>query len=552
MSAVPRPIVEIAEELGLEQDEIELYGQYKAKVKLEVLERLTAPRAKYVLVTGTTPTQFGEGKTTMTIGLGQAFKHLGLRSVVTVRQSSLGPVFGTKGAGAGGGAAQVLPFPDIALHFTGDGHAVTAAHNLCSAFLDNALYHGDVVLDPRTVTWPRVLDVNDRALRHIVTGLNESGGLTRSTRFDITAASEVMAILALARDYRDLRERIGRIVVGFTYDNQPVTAEQLRVAGPMTALLVDALKPNLVQTTEHTPAFVHTGPFGNIAHGNSSVIADLIATRLAEVVLTEAGFGTELGAEKFFHIKCRGSGLVPDAAVLVTSVRSIKAQGGLSGRRGRIDEQELAREDLGAVEAGLPNLAKHIENIKAFGVPVVVAVNRFPTDSERELDRVCCAALDLGAEGAAVASVYADGGPGGLEVARALLRAFEKPKAFRPLYDLDAPFERKVEVIARTLYGAGSVRFTAAARRQLAVLTRHGYDRLPVCMAKTPLSLSADPTVLGRPEGFEVQVRELRLLAGAGFVTVLLGDIQTMPALGRHPLGAEIDVDEHGVIHGLR
>lgn len=552
MSADLRPIVAIAEELGLQPDEIELYGQYKAKVRLEVLQRLAAPRAKYVLVTGTTPTQFGEGKTTVTIGLGQAFKHLGLKSVVTVRQSSLGPVFGTKGAGAGGGAAQVLPFPDIALHFTGDGHAVSAAHNLCAAFLDNALYHGDIVLNPRTITWPRVLDVNDRALRHIVTGLDPTGGLTRSTRFDITAASEVMAILALATGHRDLRERIGRIVVGFTYDGQPVTAEDLHVAGPMTALLVDALKPNLVQTTEHTPAFVHTGPFGNIAHGNSSVIADLIATRLADVVLTEAGFGTELGAEKFFHIKCRVSGLVPDAGVLVTSVRSMKLQGGSRSRRTRVDEAELAREDVAAVEAGLPNLAKHIENLQAFGVPVVVVVNRFPTDSERELDRLCCAAQDLGAEGAAVVTVYADGGRGGVEAARALLRAFEKPKAFRPLYELDAPFERKVEVIARTLYGAGSVRFSATAKRQLSVLTRHAYDRLPVCMAKTPLSLSADPTALGRPEGFEVEVRELRLLAGAGFVTALLGDIQTMPALGRRPLGAEIDVDEHGVIHGLR
>ena len=552
MSADLRPIVAIAEELGLQPDEIELYGQYKAKVRLEVLQRLAAPRAKYVLVTGTTPTQFGEGKTTVTIGLGQAFKHLGLKSVMTVRQSSLGPVFGTKGAGAGGGAAQVLPFPDIALHFTGDGHAVSAAHNLCAAFLDNALYHGDIVLNPRTITWPRVLDVNDRALRHIVTGLDPTGGLTRSTRFDITAASEVMAILALATGYRDLRERIGRIVVGFTYDGQPVTAEDLHAAGPMTALLVDALKPNLVQTTEHTPAFVHTGPFGNIAHGNSSVIADLIATRLADVVLTEAGFGTELGAEKFFHIKCRVSGLVPDAAVLVTSVRSMKLQGGSRSRRTRVDEAELAREDVAAVEAGLSNLAKHIENLQAFGVPVVVVVNRFPTDSERELDRLCCAAQDLGAEGAAVVTVYADGGRGGVEAARALLRAFEKPKAFRPLYALDAPFERKVEVIARTLYGAGSVRFSATAKRQLSVLTRHGYDRLPVCMAKTPLSLSADPTALGRPEGFEVEVRELRLLAGAGFVTALLGDIQTMPALGRRPLGAEIDVDEHGVIHGLR
>ncbi len=551
MSTDPRPIVEIAEELGLQPHEIELYGPYKAKVNLDVLQRLPARRSKYVLVTGTTPTPFGEGKTTVTVGLGQAFAHLGLRSLVTVRQSSLGPVFGTKGAGAGGGKAQLLPFPDIALHFTGDSHAVTAAHNLCAAFLDHALDHGDVVLNPRTITWPRVLDLNDRALRHIVTGLDEAGTLTRSTRFDITAASEVMAVLALATGYRDLRERLGRIVVGFTYDGQPVTAEDLRVAGSMTALLVEALKPNLVQTTEHTPAFVHTGPFGNIAHGNSSVIADLIATRLADVVLTEAGFGTELGAEKFFHIKCRVSGLVPDAAVLVTSVRGMKVQGGVGSRRTRAAEEELAREDVGAVEQGLPNLAKHIENLAAFGVPCVVVINRFPTDSERELERVRCAALEFGAQGAAVVSVYAEGGRGGLEAARALVQAFEKPCAFRSLYQTQAPLEQKVELIARTLYGAGSVRFSTAARRQLDLLARHGYDRLPVCMAKTPLSLSADPSLLGRPEGFEVTVRELRLMAGAGFVTALLGDIQTMPALGRRPLGAQIDVDERGVIQGL-
>lgn len=372
-----KPIMEIAADLGLRPEEIELYGPYKAKIRLDVLQRLPNPRAKYVLVTGTTPTAFGEGKTTVTIGLGQAFARLGLQAIVTVRQSSLGPVFGTKGAGAGGGAAQLLPFPDIALHFTGDGHAVTAAHNLCAAFIDNALYHGTTNLDPRTVNWPRVLDVNDRALRHIVVGLGEPQSIVRETRFDITAASEVMAILALASDYRDLRERLGRIVVGYTSDMRPVTAEDLRVAGPMAALLVDALKPNLVQTSEHTPALVHAGPFGNIAHGNSSVVADLIATRLADVVLTEAGFGTELGAEKFCHIKCRASGLVPDAAVLVTSVRSLKAQ----CERINHNSADLSREDLEALEVGLPNLAKHLENLQAFGLPTVVVVNRFPTDT---------------------------------------------------------------------------------------------------------------------------------------------------------------------------
>lgn len=543
-----KPIMEIAADLGLRPEEIELYGPYKAKIRLDVLQRLPNPRAKYVLVTGTTPTAFGEGKTTVTIGLGQAFARLGLQAIVTVRQSSLGPVFGTKGAGAGGGAAQLLPFPDIALHFTGDGHAVTAAHNLCAAFIDNALYHGTTDLDPRTVNWPRVLDVNDRALRHIVVGLGEPQSIVRETRFDITAASEVMAILALASDYRDLRERLGRIVVGYTSDMRPVTAEDLRVAGPMAALLVDALKPNLVQTSEHTPALVHAGPFGNIAHGNSSVVADLIAMRLADVVLTEAGFGTELGAEKFFHIKCRASGLVPDAAVLVTSVRSLKAQ----CERINHNAADLSREDLEALEAGLPNLAKHLENLQAFGLPTVVVVNRFPTDTPRELDRVCRAAVDWGAVDAAVATVYTDGGEGGLEAAKALQRALEQPSAFRQLYELDWPLEQKIETVARRLYGAGTVRFSPAAKRQLELFNRSGYHRLPVCLAKTPRSLSADPRLLGRPEGFEVEVRELRLMAGAGFVTALLGDIQTMPGLGRHPLGSEIDIDEHGNIRGVR
>lgn len=543
-----RPITEIAAELGLQEDEIELYGPYKAKIRLDVLKRLPNPRAKYVLVTGTTPTPYGEGKTTVTIGLGQAFVRLGLKSIVTVRQSSLGPVFGTKGAGAGGGASQILPFPDIALHFTGDGHAVTAAHNLCAAFIDNALYHGLTPLDPRTISWPRVLDVNDRALRRIVVGLGDSSSVVRETRFDITAASEVMAVLALAKDYRDLRERLGRIVVGFTPDQQPVTADDLRVAGPMAALLVEALRPNLVQTTEHTPAIVHAGPFGNIAHGNSSVVADLIATRLADVVLTEAGFGTDLGAEKFCHIKCRSSGLTPDAAVLVTTVRSLKAQSSAASR----SDFDISREDLGALEEGMANLSKHIENLQTFGIPAVVVVNRFPTDSPRELERVCQAAVDWGAVDAAVASVYADGGRGGEEAAKALQRALERPASFRPVYELDWPLDRKIEAVAKKLYGAGSVSFTPTARRQMDLFHKLGYGSLPVCLAKTPLSLSADPRLLGRPSGFEVVVRELRLMAGAGFVTALLGDIQTMPGLGRRPRGMEIDIDENGVIQGVR
>lgn len=541
-----RPVSEIASELGLLPEELELYGPYKAKVRLDALRRLGPPRARYVLVTGINPTPFGEGKTTVSIGLGQAFGRLGLRSIVTVRQSSMGPVFGTKGAGAGGGAAQLHPFPDLALHFTGDNHAVTVAHNLLAAILDNAIYQGQTALDPRTVTWPRVIDLNDRALRQLVIGLGETPRTVRLTRFDITPASEVMAILALARDYRDLRQRLGRIVVGYTWDGKPVTADELGAAGAMAALLVDALKPNLVQTSEGTAAFVHAGPFGNIATGTSSVVADLLATRLGDVVVTEAGFGSDLGAEKFFHLKCRSSGLAPHAAVLVASVRALKVQGGKSVR-----EIEQGGEDLAALEAGLPNLVKHIENLRTFGVPAVVAINRFPTDSARELELIGKAAVDAGAADAAVVDVYARGGEGGIDLAHAVLRAAMAESSYQPVYELEWPLEDKVRAVARTIYGAAEIRFSATARRQLEEFARHGYDRLPICMAKTPLSLSADPALLGRPEGFSVEVRELRLFAGAGYVVVLLNDIQTMPGLGRKPRAVQIDIDEDGNIIGV-
>jgi formate--tetrahydrofolate ligase len=541
-----RPISEIANELGLLPEEVEHYGPYKAKITLDVLARLDTPRARYILVTGINPTPFGEGKTTVSVGLGQAFGRLGLRSIVTVRQSSVGPLFGTKGAGAGGGAAQLHPFPDLALHFTGDLHAVTTAHNLLAALIDNALYHETLPLDPRTITWPRVVDLNDRALRQLIVGLGETTRTVRATRFDITPASEVMAILALARDYRDLRQRLGQIVVGRTWQGQVVTAEDLGGAGAMAALLVNALKPNLVQTSEGTAAFVHTGPFGNIATGASSVVADLVAVRLADVVVTEAGFGTELGAEKFFHLKCRASGLAPHAAVLVASVRALKVQGGKSVR-----DIETGGEDLAALEAGLPNLFKHLENLRTFGVRAVVAINRFPTDTPREIERLAQAAREAGACDAAVVEVFTRGGEGGLELARAVLRAAQEPPAFRPVYELDWPLVRKVEAVARTLYGAGAVRFSPAAKRQLDDLVRLGYDRMPICMAKTAQSLSADPNLLGRPEDFTVEVRELRLFAGAGYIVVLLGDIQTMPGLGRHPRAAHIDIDEHGRILGV-
>ncbi len=541
-----RPVSEIAEELGLLPEELELYGPFKAKIRLSVLRRLSTARARYLLVTGITPTPFGEGKTTVSVGLGQAFGRLGLRSIVTVRQSSMGPLFGTKGAGAGGGAAQLHPFPDLALHFTGDNHAVTVAHNLLAALIDNALHQDRLPIDPRSITWPRVLDLNDRALRQVIVGLGEANRTIRVSRFDITPASEVMAILALARDYRDLRERLGRIVVGRTWDGRPVTAEELGAAGAMAALLVDALKPNLVQTSEGTAAFVHTGPFGNIAPGTSSVVADILATRLGDVVVTEAGFGTDLGAEKFFHLKCRASGLAPHAAVLVASVRALKVQGGKS-----IREIEEGGEDLAALAAGLPNLVKHIENLRTFGVPTVVAINRFPTDSSQELELLGKAAIDAGAHDAAIVEVYTRGGEGGIELAHAVLRAAQAEPSFQPLYDLAWPLEAKVEAVARTLYGAESVHFTATARRQLEDLRRLGYDRLPICMAKTQVSLSADPNLLGRPEGFTIEVRELRLFAGAGYVVVLLGDIQTMPGLGRNPRAALIDIDEEGNILGV-
>ena len=550
----PKPITEIAADLGIQPDELELYGPYKAKISLSIRDRLKdRPNGKYVVVTAITPTPLGEGKTTVTVGLGQAFGKIGTRAIVAIRQPSLGPVFGIKGGAAGGGYSQIIPMEDFNLHLTGDFHAVTAAHNLCAAFLDNSIYHGNPLdIDQTAVLWRRVMDVNDRTLRDIVIGLGSGNGIPRQTGFDITAASEVMAVLALATDYRDLRERLGRLVVALNRKKEPVTAEDIGVAGAMAALLKDALKPNLLQTLEHTPAIVHAGPFGNIAHGNSSVLADLIGLKLADVVVTEAGFGADLGFEKFCDIKCRVSGLKPDAAVLVATIRALKAH---SGRykivAGKPLDPGLVTENLDALREGIGNLEKQIENVRRFGVPVVVAINQFPTDTPAEIELVREVALKAGAFDAVPTRVHSEGGEGGADLARAVLRATEEPNSFRPLYELDMPLTDKIEIIARELYGAGSVTYQPAAARALRTFTSMGYDKLPVCMAKTHLSLSGDPNLRGRPEGFELTVREARLSAGAGFIYPIIGEMRTMPVLGSKPGGLNVDIDDDGTIRGL-
>jgi formate--tetrahydrofolate ligase len=505
-------------------------------------------------VTSVTPTPLGEGKTVTTIGLSMALNRLGRRTIGAIRQPSLGPVFGVKGGGAGGGRAQIVPLEDVNLHLTGDIHAVAAAHNLLAAMLDSALMHGKgPALDPLSVTWPRVVDVNDRALRRIVVGLGgREHGVPRESGFEIAVASEVMAILALTSGYRDLRERLGRIVVGFEREGRPVTAEALRAAGAMAALLKEAVKPNLLQTNEGTPVLVHAGPFANIAHGNSSILADQIGLRLAECVVTESGFGADMGLEKFADIKCRVSGLAPDAIVLVTTIRALKMH---SGRvrvvAGKPLDPALLREDLVAVAEGCANLDKQIENARSFGVPVVVAVNAFPSDTEAEFLLVRDRAQAAGAEGAWRSEVYARGGEGAEELAAAVLKAAEQPRRFRFLYELDRPIAEKIETIATRIYGADGVDYLPAAERAMARWTDLGYGGLPVCMAKSQFSLSHDPRLLGRPRGFRVPVRDVRLAAGAGFLYALCGDILTMPGLPSEPNAWKIDLDEHGRVHGL-
>jgi len=553
-SVTPRPILEVGESLGLRHDELISYGQWKAKVSLACLDRLSnRPRARYVLVTAINPTPLGEGKTTTSIGLTMGLCRLGHRAVVTLRQPSLGPVFGIKGGGAGGGRTQIIPMEDVNLHLTGDAHAVAASHNLLSSFVDNHLFHGNALnLDPGRIAWPRAMSVSDRALRQVRIE-NSEGVPSRRAQFVITEASEVMAILALASNPTDLRERLGRILVGLTRDGQPVMAEELKCAGAMAALLKDALCPNLLQTLEGTPAFVHTGPFGNIAHGNCSILADAIALRCADYVVTEAGFGSELGGEKFFNIKCRVSGFRPNAAVIVVTLRALKLHGGGGAvKAGKPLPAGLTGTNRDALARGLANLEQHIANVNAFGVPAVVAINAFPNDPEDELQYAREQALAAGAVASAISTHWADGGKGAEELARAVVQACQRSSGFTLLYPDSASVKQKIETIARRMYGAGGVRYEEQAEAQVEVATKLGFGHLPICIAKTPSSLSHDPTLKGRPSGFTVPIKELRILAGAGFLTAVCSGIQLMPGLPKRPAGERIDLDpDTGQIVGL-
>jgi formate--tetrahydrofolate ligase len=560
-SVTPRPIMDLARELGLHDDEVEQYGPYKAKVRLEGIRRLEAEAAaqgkhgKYVVVTAITPTPLGEGKTTTNIGLVQGLNRLGHRAAVCIRQPSLGPVFGIKGGAAGGGYSQVIPMEDFNLHLTGDNHAVGAAHNLLAAFIDNSLTHNNPLnIDPLGVLWPRVVDISDRAVRKAIVGLGgRENGYPRETEWQITVASEVMAVLALASDIHDLRARLARMVVATTFDGRRITAEDLKCAGSMTVLLLDAIKPNLLQTLEGGPAFVHCGPFANIAHGNNSVLADRLALATCEIVCTEAGFGADMGAEKFFDIKCRQSGLRPDAAVMVATVRALKMHGGV-GRivAGRPLDPALGLENVEAVRKGSANLAAQIENVLHFHVPVVVAINHFPGDTEAEVAAIREVALAAGARDVVVSRHFAEGGAGAEDLARAVWAAAEEGAPdFRLLYPDDLPLREKIETVAVRIYGARGVDELPAATKALKLYEDLGYGNLPVCMAKTHLSLSHDPNLKGRPTGFRVPIREVRLSAGAGFVTPLLGEMRTMPGLPSHPAGESIDIDADGNIVGL-
>lgn len=547
-----RPIIDIGSQLGLRAEELTPYGRDKAKVSLKALDRLRdAPKGRYVLVTAINPTPLGEGKTTTSIGLAMGLSRLGHRTALTLRQPSLGPVFGVKGGGTGGGHAQVVPMEDINLHLTGDAHAVAASHNLLSAFLDNHIFHGNALsIDPKRVTWPRTLSMNDRALREIVLGEGTGG---RRGQFVITEASEVMAVLALSKDPFELRTRLGRILVGFTNSGNPVTAEQLNCVGAMAVLLKDALLPNLVQTLEGTPAFVHAGPFGNLAHGNCSIISDVMALRCADFVVTEAGFGSDLGAEKFFNIKCRTSGLTPAVAVVVATLRALKLHGGGGvAKAGVALPVSLTGPNQEALSKGIANLDQHIANVRAHGVPVVVAVNAFQDDPQDELDWVREQSLKMGAVDAAVSTHWADGGKGAEQLAAAVAKASEKPVHFEHLYELSWPIRKKIQTIAMQMYGASGVQFESEAQRQIDTAEALGFGGLPVCMAKTPLSLSHDPSLKGRPTGFTVPIREVRILAGAGFVTAVCSGIQLMPGLPKKPAGERISLEPtSGKIVGL-
>jgi len=556
-SVTPRPIADIARDMGLRDDEIEPYGRTKAKITLNGIRRLETenPRGKYVVVTAITPTPLGEGKSTTTVGLAQGLNRIGRKAAVCIRQPSLGPVFGIKGGAAGGGYSQVIPMEDFNLHLTGDVHAIGAAHNLAAAFIDNSLHHKNPHgIDPRAVIWPRVVDISDRAIRRTVIGLGgRENGVPRETEWQITVASEVMAVLALTSDIHDLRARLGRMVLALRKDGSPVTADDLRVAGAMTALLTDAIKPNLLQTLEGGPAFVHCGPFGNIAHGNNSVLADRIALATNEIVCTEAGFGADMGAEKFFDIKCRASGLRPDAAVVVATIRALKMHGGVGKIvAGASLDPAFGQENVAAVRAGAANLAKQIENVRAFNVPAVVAINVFPTDTPAEIEAVQEAALAAGALDAVIATHFTDGGAGAAMLAEAVWKAAQLGAPdFRFLYPDEAPLLAKIETIAIQMYGADGVDVAPVAARALRRYEDLGFGQLPICMAKTQASLSHDAALRGRPRGFRVPIRDVALSAGAGFITPLLGDIRTMPGLPSKPGGENIDIDAEGNIVGL-
>ena len=549
-----RPIADIAAQMGIGPELLEPYGNDVAKVSLDAVETLAdRPRARYVVVTAVTPTPLGEGKTTTTVGLGQAMASIGRRATIAIRQASMGPTFGIKGGAAGGGYSQVVPFENLNLHLTGDLHAVTAANNLLAAMVDNHLYGGNALgIDPHGITWKRVLDVNDRSLRNIVSGLgSRQDGIPRETGFDITAASEVMAVLALSRSLSDLRERMGRIVIGYTRAGEPVSAEQLKAAGAMTVIMRDAIKPNLLQTLENTPVLVHAGPFGNIAHGNSSVVADLIGIHAGEYLVTEAGFGADMGAERFFNIKCRTSGLIPDAAVVVTTVRAMKLH---SGRHrvvaGRPLPPAMLEENPEEVELGAANLLAHLAIVRRHGVTPVVAINAIDGDFPSEHAAIREIAASVGVR-AAVCTHFVDGGKGAVELAEAVVEAADEPGEFRMLYDDRATLREKVEAIATEVYGAEGVDYLPAAASQLDTYERAGFGALPVCIAKTHLSISSDPKLLGAPRGWRLSVREARANVGAGFVYLVSGDMRTMPGLSHSPAAERIDIDEHGNVVGL-
>ncbi len=547
MEAALEPIKDVIKKVDIEEDDIDLYGKYKAKISDDLWDKIKdRPDGKLILVTAINPTPAGEGKTTTTVGLGQAMDHLGKKAVIALREPSLGPCFGMKGGAAGGGYAQVVPMDELNLHFTGDFHAITSANNLLAAMLDNHLQQGNALnIDPKQIVWKRCVDMNDRVLRNITVGLGRKvDGVTREDHFIITVASEIMAILCLADDIKDLKCRLGKIIVAYTYDGKPVTALDLNAVGAMTALLKDAIKPNIIQTLEHTPALVHGGPFANIAHGCNSVRATKTALKLADYAITEAGFGADLGAEKFFDIKCRMAGLHPDAVVLVATVRALKYNGGVA-------KEDLSKENLDALKKGIANLEKHIENVAKFGVPCVVTLNQFVSDTQAELDYVKQFCKDHGCE-FALSQVWEHGGKGGIELAEKVIQTIdEKESHFKPLYDTDLSIKEKITVIAKEIYGAADVVFEPSASKQIAQIESLGFGQMPVCMAKNQYSLSDDKTLLGRPENFTIHIREVYVSAGAGFVVAITGTVMTMPGLPKKPAAEGIDVNDNGVITGL-